>query len=113
MIGARTEVFMCGFVVVVGSKVGTEQVLESAQHLAHRGPDEKAHHVTKEGTVLVHSRLAIVDLHTGRQPIVSKKGPVLVHNGEIWNHQALRGQLGDVFATQSDSESILRGYEAW
>lgn len=104
---------MCGFVVVVGSKVGTEQVLESAQHLAHRGPDEKAHHITKEGTVLVHSRLAIVDLQTGRQPIVSKKGPVLVHNGEIWNHQALRGQLGDVFATKSDSESILRGYEAW
>lgn len=104
---------MCGFVVVVGSKVGVDQVLESAAHLAHRGPDEKAHHVTAEGTILVHQRLAIVDLYTGRQPIISQRGPVLVHNGEIWNHQALRGELGDVFTTKSDSESILRGYEAW
>lgn len=105
---------MCGFVVVVGSKVGREQVIESAARLEHRGPDEKDHYVTETGTILVHQRLAIVDLHTGRQPIVSKKGAALVHNGEIWNHQTLRGQIGeDYFTTKSDSESILRGYETW
>src|SRR5690606_16738288 len=98
------EVNMCGFVVVVGSKVGTEQILESAEHLAHRGPDEKDHHITATGTVLVHQRLAIVDLHTGKQPFVSHTGTAMVHNGEIWNHQTLRGEIGeDVFKTKSDS----------
>tara|TARA_R110000868_G_scaffold70988_8_gene208328 strand:+ start:4984 stop:6570 length:1587 start_codon:yes stop_codon:yes gene_type:complete len=104
---------MCGFVVVVGSKVGLEQVLESAEHLAHRGPDEKAHHITDTGTIMVHQRLAIVDLHTGKQPIVSASKVALVHNGEIWNHEAIRTKLGPVFSTKSDSEAILRGYEAY
>ena len=104
---------MCGFVVVVGSKVEKEQILKSAEHLAHRGPDEKAHHVTSEGIVMVHQRLAIVDLQTGKQPIVSHSGVALVHNGEIWNHQRIRGQIGEVYTTKSDSEAILRGYEAW
>lgn len=104
---------MCGFVVVVGSKVGLEQVLESAEHLAHRGPDEKAHHVNAEGIMMVHQRLAIVDLYTGKQPIVSASSIALVHNGEIWNHEKIRSELGDVFTTKSDSEAILRGYEAW
>src|SRR5690606_15295866 len=78
------------------------------------GPDDKDHHITATGTVLVHQRLAIVDLHTGKQPFVSHTGTAMVHNGEIWNHQTLRGEIGeDVFKTKSDSESILRGYEAW
>lgn len=104
---------MCGFVVTVNSKVSQEQILESAERLAHRGPDDKAHHVTASGAVLVHQRLAIVDLHTGRQPFVSTSGVAMVHNGEIWNHEDIRQKLGGVFTTKSDSEAILRGYEAW
>ncbi len=109
----RTEVSMCGFVVTVGSKVSVEQIIKSGEHLAHRGPDERDHHITSTGAVLVHQRLAIVDLFTGRQPIVASTGTALVHNGEIWNHEQLRAELGAVFTTKSDSEAILRGYQAW
>jgi asparagine synthase (glutamine-hydrolysing) len=84
--------------------------------LRHRGPDG-------EGTwrcgpaLLVHTRLAIIDLAGGRQPLVSEDGTsALAVNGEIYNHLRLRRDLearGHVFATRSDSEVILHGYEEW
>jgi asparagine synthase (glutamine-hydrolysing) len=85
-----------------------------AAALRHRGPDG-------EGTVqvgpalLVHTRLAIIDVAGGDQPLLSEDGAItLVANGEIYNHAALRQELeglGHRFATHSDCEVIVHLYE--
>jgi len=85
-----------------------------SQSIAHRGPDDRG--AFQEGEVgLAHRRLSIIDPHGGHQPLKSEDGSVvLVANGEVYNHEALRGQLldrGHEFATRSDSEVILHLYE--
>src|SRR5262247_1073525 len=82
---------------------------------AHRGPDGEA--VVVRGAVgLGHRRLAIIDLSTGDQPISRDDGRVwIVFNGEIYNFRELRAELeaaGAGFRTKSDTEVILRAYEA-
>ncbi|HET8579225.1 MAG TPA: asparagine synthase (glutamine-hydrolyzing) [Methylomirabilota bacterium] len=82
---------------------------------AHRGPDGKA--VVCRGPVgFGHLRLAIIDLATGDQPMASDDGRIwIVFNGEIYNFRELRRELeaaGARFRTQSDTEVILRAYEA-
>jgi asparagine synthase (glutamine-hydrolysing) len=82
--------------------------------LRHRGPDGDA--VKRLGAAtLAHTRLAIIDVAGGDQPLVSEDGQTtLIANGEIYNHKALRGELeqkGHRFATGSDSEAILHAYE--
>ena len=82
--------------------------------LRHRGPDGDG--VRRIGPVsLAHTRLAIIDVAGGDQPLVSEDGQVtLIANGEIYNHRALRASLeerGHRFATGSDCEAILHAYE--
>ena len=81
-----------------------------AAALAHRGPDSQGRHVS--GTVgLVNTRLAIIDLETGDQPLYDRRGAVLIANGEIYNDPELRNQLRDIdFATRSDCEVPLHLY---
>ncbi len=78
--------------------------------LAHRGPDGHGRHL--EGTIgLLNTRLAIIDLQTGDQPLYEPQGAVLVANGEIYNDPELRRQLPDApFKTGSDCESPLHLY---
>jgi asparagine synthase (glutamine-hydrolysing) len=78
--------------------------------LAHRGPDGNGRYVSGR-TGLVSTRLAIIDLRTGMQPIHEEQGAVLVANGEIYNDLELRAKLRDVcFKTGSDCESALHLY---
>jgi len=80
--------------------------------MRHRGPDWSGIHVC-EGAVLAHERLAIVDVNTGAQPLLSPDGKQsLAVNGEIYNHKALRKTLKQpfAFATESDCEVILPLY---
>lgn len=78
--------------------------------LAHRGPDGDAVWVSGD-TGLVHTRLAIIDLETGDQPLFGPGGAALVANGEIYNYVELRAELMDVdFATNSDCEPVLHYY---
>lgn len=84
--------------------------------LRHRGPDE--HGIYRDAHAgLVHARLSIIDLTTGQQPMSNEEGTLwIVFNGEIFNYVELREQLrvmGYRFRTQSDTEVILRAYEAW
>lgn len=63
-------------------------------------------------------RLSIIDLsEVGDQPLYNEdKSKVLVFNGEIYNYQELRGELveaGHVFVSNTDSETLLHGYEEW
>jgi asparagine synthase (glutamine-hydrolysing) len=78
--------------------------LEAA--LAHRGPDGGGH--TAVGRVaLVHTRLAIIDLAGGDQPLFAGSA-ALVGNGEIYNYRELYGELPGIrFATGSDNELAL------
>jgi asparagine synthase (glutamine-hydrolysing) len=78
--------------------------------MSHRGPDESDLHVMENGSVLSHERLSIIDLHSGKQPIQGVL-PV-IHNGEIYNHQALRdGILKGTLLEQNQTEVIVHLYE--
>jgi len=85
--------------------------------LRPRGPD--AQHASARGpNTLVHARLSIIDPRPeADQPMVNERGDIsIVYNGEVydWDRWAaeLRAQ-GTGFRTRSDTEFILRGYEAW
>ncbi|GAC1337741.1 MAG: asparagine synthase (glutamine-hydrolyzing) [Acetobacteraceae bacterium] len=74
--------------------------------LAHRGPDGGGHSVVGR-TALVHTRLAIIDVAGGDQPLFAGAA-ALVANGEIYNYRELRDGLPDTrFATHSDCEPPL------
>lgn len=87
-----------------------------AQKLAHRGPD--GYGTYHSGALAFGAgRLAIIDLQAGVQPIFSEDHSIaVVFNGEIYNYKALRAELeraGHVFATHTDTEVIVHGYEQW
>ncbi len=84
--------------------------------LKHRGPDETA--TWHDGRIaLGHTRLSIVDIDGGSQPMASEDGSVMtVFNGEIYNFTTLRDYLvrkGHVFKSRSDTEVIIHGYESY
>ncbi len=86
--------------------------LQQSRLLRHRGPDWSGIW-TSDKAVLAHERLAIVDVNTGAQPLISESGKqALAVNGEIYNHQEIRQQLGKSyhFSTESDCEVILPLY---
>ena len=79
--------------------------------LKHRGPDGEGIYECNEITLL-HTRLSIVDIDFGRQPI-EYKNLVIVFNGEIYNHNELRKTLvanGYEFETSSDTEVLIKSY---
>lgn len=84
--------------------------------IAHRGPDGEGFYV-KDNLALGHRRLAIIDLSTGDQPMITDDGNlVIIFNGEIYNYLELKQELltlGHTFRTQSDTEVILKAYQQW
>ena len=107
---------MCGIVCAFDLKQDSEtlrpQVLEMSKRLRHRGPDWSGIYKSKNA-ILGHERLAIVDPASGKQPLYSDDGSlVLAANGEIYNHLELRKQFEGKyqFKTQSDCEVILALY---
>jgi asparagine synthase (glutamine-hydrolysing) len=116
---------MCGIVCAFDLKESSEklrpQLLEMSKKVRHRGPDWSGIYANDKA-VLAHERLAIVDPASGKQPLFSADGKlVLAANGEIYNHRELRRQFeGDglsgskskyEFQTQSDCEVILALYQ--
>jgi asparagine synthase (glutamine-hydrolysing) len=80
------------------------QALHQSMRQRHRGPDWNGVYVD-EHAVLVHERLAIVDVSSGAQPLRSIDGGlVLAVNGEIYNHRALRHEAGEGYAFQTESD---------
>lgn len=78
--------------------------------LRHRGPDGEGRYLNGD-VGMVQSRLAIIDLTTGDQPLREPGGSALVANAEIYNYVELRAELGNVaFATHSDCEPPLYLY---
>ena len=110
---------MCGIVgcsLPPGSPASAPDLPAALAALAPRGPDGRG---TWEGdrTVLGHTRLSIIDLSTGDQPMANEDGSLrLVFNGEIYNYRELQGDLrkqGHVLRTTSDTEVILHLYEEY
>ena len=107
---------MCGIAGIFrfdGRPVEEQELSSLARLLAHRGPDGQG--VFRSDSVgLVHTRLAIIDLEHGGQPMVNHdESLALVVNGEIYNYVELKEMLrnqGASFQTRSDSEVILHLY---
>lgn len=99
---------MCGIAGCIGidDRKTIELMLDA---LPHRGPDDRGIHVHGE-LVLGHTRLSIVDVAMGHQPILANDGQSgIICNGEIYNFGAIRERLAPThsFTTHSDSEVIL------
>jgi asparagine synthase (glutamine-hydrolysing) len=107
---------MCGIAIHLNLN-GPAKPLD-LQLIRHRGPDSSGEWTSPDGRCwLGNTRLAIVDLSpTGAQPMTDPStGNVIVVNGEIYNHRALRTKLGpDVnWKGTSDTETLLQGYARW
>lgn len=107
---------MCGIFGVLGYQRNQQESARQALHtLTHRGPDQWGEHLA-DGIYLGHRRLSIRDLsENGRQPFVdAETGVSAIVNGEIWNDQPLRAELGEHrFRGRSDCEVLLHGYLTW
>ena len=108
---------MCGIVGIIHTDqttVSGELLKSMADVIHHRGPDDEGS-LVERNIGLYHKRLSIIDLFSGQQPMTF--GPLtLVFNGEIYNYVELRDELrqkGVLFKTTSDTEVILRMYEAY
>jgi asparagine synthase (glutamine-hydrolysing) len=117
---------MCGLVGFLGGVAGEDGddalLRRMSDTLIHRGPDDGGVWCDSEQRIgLGHRRLAIVDLSpAGHQPMVSASGQfVIVFNGEIYNHLALRDKIQEASGKEqnwrghSDTETLLAGIEAW
>jgi asparagine synthase (glutamine-hydrolysing) len=111
---------VCGIVGILnlrGEPVSPVILKRMSDAIAHRGPDGEGSWV--QGPVgLGHRRLAIIDLSPlGHQPMVSDDGTaVITYNGEVYNFEVLRAELearGMRFRSRTDSEVVLKAYEAW
>ncbi|MDQ3847225.1 MAG: asparagine synthase B, partial [Bacteroidota bacterium] len=107
---------MCGVLGIFDLKRNADELrglaLQLSRKQRHRGPDWSGI-FTSDNAILAHERLAIVDPASGKQPLFSPDGNlVLAVNGEIYNHRELRKQLKEPypFQTESDCEIILALY---
>ncbi|MCT7376271.1 asparagine synthase (glutamine-hydrolyzing) [Chelativorans salis] len=109
---------MCGFGGYFGAGVAPAEaeplLRRMGSAVAHRGPDESGVAVFADAG-LCHTRLSIVGLADGQQPMSSENGRLsIAFNGEIFNYVELREALrarGRVFRTSSDTEVILHLYD--
>lgn len=111
---------MCGITGILASKsappVSADELRRMVAMLVNRGPDGYGMY-RDERAALGHTRLSLVDLEGGSQPIRNGDGSVwLVFNGEIFNYVELRRELkalGHSFYTEGDSEVIVQAYERY
>lgn len=108
---------MCGIAgihTLNGASVDSGPILRMVNSIRHRGPDATG--TWADGPVALGStRLAIIDLEGGAQPMAHPEGSLHISfNGEIFNYRELRQELvdkGHKFASESDTEVILHLYE--
>lgn len=109
---------MCGIVGFTNTNADAQGIIgKMMDRIKHRGPDAYGRYI--DGSVaLGHRRLSIIDISSqGDQPIFNEdKSMVLVFNGEIYNYRDIRAELvkaGHTFATNTDSEVLIHGYEQY
>ena len=109
---------MCGIVGFTHKRwvPDPDRIRSAAATLIHRGPDQQG---VFESSLcsMGATRLKIIDLGLGDQPILSEDGDVaIVFNGEVYNHQELRRELeelGHRFYSHCDTETVLRAFLEW
>ena len=109
---------MCGISGILNLKnpapIDVNYLRRMTYALRHRGPDENGAYVD-DWVGLAQSRLSIIDLNSGSQPIHNEDKSIwIVFNGEIFNYPEIREsliRLGHRFSTSSDTEVILHLYE--
>lgn len=113
---------MCGIAGYYSSEgADAATARQMAREIRHRGPDDSGVWCDVEaGVAVAHQRLSIIDLSSaGHQPMLSSCGRyVLVFNGEIYNHLALRSKLetdrsAPLWRGHSDTETLLAAVSAW
>ena len=111
---------MCGITgFITSSKISIDDLGKMSSLIHHRGPDDNnLYHYPLKNFAVMHNRLSIIDLNkTGRQPMVSKLGNVLVYNGEIYNFIELKYELLNKkkikFKGTSDTEILLNLIEIY
>ena len=104
-----------GFVGKNTSCFGDELIKNMLKSMHHRGPDENG--IKRyQNAVLLHSRLAVIDIEKGKQPMtfsVDETPYTIVYNGELYNTVEIREHLranGVIFETESDTEVVLKAY---
>jgi asparagine synthase (glutamine-hydrolysing) len=104
---------IAGLMGVGGAEADSATLDRLIAALRHRGPDGEGSYAARN-VALGQTRLAIIDLETGNQPLYEPGGAVLVANGEIYNYLELRDALGtDEFVTRSDCEPPLHLYRRY
>ena len=109
---------MCGIFGAIGRDLSESALEDVFRVLHHRGPDGRGLFVDSAAALtLAHTRLAVIDLETGSQPLRSEDGNIaLAVNGEIYDFERIRRSLeakGYRFKTKSDSEVILCLYQEY
>ena len=111
---------MCGFAGYIGYEIPSVDTLKkTAQTLSHRGPDGEGiytHQLAKQNLVLVHRRLAIIDLESRSNQPFRIENNILVYNGEIYNYIEIRQELknlGYSFVTDGDTEVLAIALKHW
>ncbi len=106
---------MCGIVGISGEHVERykDNLSFMVSSLIHRGPDENGT-TYFSNCILGHTRLSIIDLKTGRQPMLSQdKKLAVTFNGEIYGYKELRRSLDYHFQTTSDTEVLIALYRKY
>lgn len=110
---------LTGWLCAQGTEPARATLDRMALAIRHRGPDDQGtFHDPRAGVALSHVRLSIIDLTAAsHQPMKdAATGVVLAYNGELYNFRQLRSELqslGHSFASQGDTEVVLRSYMQW
>ncbi|MFH1052155.1 MAG: asparagine synthetase B, partial [bacterium] len=115
---------MCGIAGIVEysssePKINQSVLKSMSDVIIHRGPDSEGQWISPDRRCgFAFRRLAIIDLsEAGNQPMSTPDGRfTIVFNGEIYNHQSIRQELilkGYKYRSNSDTETILFGYNEW
>ena len=105
---------MCGIVAIYNNQLKFDKHMRSkslsmSKKVRHRGPDWSGIY-SSDHAILAHERLSIVDVHSGKQPLISSdENLILTINGEIYNHLDFRNDktLSYDYKTNSDCEVII------
>jgi len=108
---------VCGIAGIIGPGTDPATLVPMLACLAHRGPDDSGTWA-EPSVALGHRRLSILDLSSaGHQPMGSTDDRfVITFNGEIYNHEQVRGQLrerGHHFRSRTDTEVVLAAFAQW
>ncbi|HPP86330.1 MAG TPA: asparagine synthase (glutamine-hydrolyzing) [bacterium] len=111
---------MCGIAGIYTKNQVDNEVIKNVEKMGdvikHRGPDDSGFY-QDDKIALIHKRLSIIDLCTGRQPIYNEnKSLVLIFNGEIYNYLEIKEKLiklNHQFVSKTDAEVIIHSYEEY